>query len=106
MALENWKELRRLNIYCSEKITDKGLESLRKLEQLTHLYIYCNHHISEEGLVPLTFLPQLEKLFILGKRFGGTNITGEGWRKPGRVTMLRELTIPLQGQRCAACRKQ
>jgi hypothetical protein len=93
MALENWKELRRLNIYCSEKITDKGLKSLRKLEQLTHLYIYCNHHISEKGLIPLTFLPQLEKLFILGKRFGSTNITGEGWRKPGRATMLRELTI-------------
>ena len=93
MALENWKELRRLNIYCSEKITDKGLKSLRKLEQLTHLYIYCNHRISEEGLVPLTFLPQLEKLFILDKRCGGTNITGEGWRKPGRATMLKELMI-------------
>ena len=104
-ALENLKELKSLNLYCSDKITDVGLAHLQKLKALSYLYVsssylsssyLCrdNRHISAKGLIALTHLPCLEKLIFLSYNGCiGSGIAGESLRSFGQATTLRELKI-------------
>jgi hypothetical protein len=58
------KQLRALNLYGCDQITDAGLQSIAGMQQLQMLYLGDSKQITDAGLAHLTVLQQLGELYL------------------------------------------
>lgn len=82
-----YRELTKLTL-AHTKITDLGLEHLRKLENVRELDCYYCEYVTEDGLAHLRGWKKLEKLNLRG-----SHVTSKVFEHLAQLTALRELDI-------------